>query len=82
MCGPTRWGSQAVEHMGSVVVAYGLGRPAACGIFLDQGSNPYPLTGGGIPNHWTTREVFSDIATLSISPLFSPEPPNMLKSLT
>ena len=28
---------------GSVVVAYGLSCSAACGIFQDQGSNPWPL---------------------------------------
>ena len=39
--------SLAAEHRlqraGSVVVAHGLSRPAACGIFSDQGSNPCPL---------------------------------------
>ena len=29
----------------------------AWGILLDQGSNPSPALAGGIPNHWTTREV-------------------------
>ena len=38
--------------MGSVVVPHGLSCPSACGIFLDQGSDPVP----GI-NHLTTREV-------------------------
>ena len=35
------WGSQAqwLEHMGSIIVAYGLSCSAACGIFPDQGSN-------------------------------------------
>ena len=37
-------GSRALEQ-GSVVVAHGLSCSAACGIFLDQGSNPCPL-------HW------------------------------
>ena len=32
-------------HAGSVVVAHGLSCSTACGIFLDQGSNPCPL-------HW------------------------------
>ena len=32
-------------HVGSVVVAHGLSCPEVCGIFLDQGSNPYHL-------HW------------------------------
>ena len=30
-------------HEGCLVVAHGLGYPAACGIFPDQGSNPSPL---------------------------------------
>ena len=34
-----------LQSAGSVVVAYGLSCSAACGIFLDQGSNPCPL-------HW------------------------------
>ena len=42
-------GSVVVAHRlqstGSVVVAHGLSCSAACGIFLDQGSNPCPL-------HW------------------------------
>ena len=46
----THWGaSPAAEHRlqstGSVVVADGLSCPEACGIFLEQGSNLYPL-------HW------------------------------
>ena len=40
-------GSVVVAHglqsTGSVVVAHGLSCSAACGIFLDQGSNPCPL---------------------------------------
>ena len=36
-------GAQALGCRGSVVVAGGLSCPAACGIFLDQGSNPLPL---------------------------------------
>ena len=38
-------GLQQLQHAGSVVVAHGLSCSAACGIFLDQGSNPCPL-------HW------------------------------
>ena len=38
-------GLQQLWHMGSVVVAHGLCCSAACGIFLDQGSNPCSL-------HW------------------------------
>ena len=38
-------GLQQLWHVGSVVVAHGLICSAACGIFLDQGSNPCPL-------HW------------------------------
>ena len=37
--------SQQLWHAGSVVVARGLSCSEACGIFLDQGSNPCPL-------HW------------------------------
>ena len=36
-------GAQAVQCMGSVVVACGLSCPEACKIFTDQGSNPCPL---------------------------------------
>ena len=32
-----------LSGMGSVAVMRGLCCPAACGVFLDQGSNPYPL---------------------------------------
>ena len=35
--------AQAQEPKGSVVVEHGLSCPAACGIFLDQGSNLCPL---------------------------------------
>ena len=35
-------GLQYLQHMGSVVVAHGLSCSVACGIFLDQGSNPCP----------------------------------------
>ena len=37
--------STGSRHTGSVVVAHGLSCSKACGIFLDQGSNPCPL-------HW------------------------------
>ena len=37
--------STGSRRAGSVVVAHGPSRPAACGIFPDQGSNPCPL-------HW------------------------------
>ena len=37
--------SQAPEHTGSVAVVHGLSFSEACGIFLDQGLNPYLL-------HW------------------------------
>ena len=37
--------STGSRHAGSVVVAHGSSRSAACGIFPDQGSNPCPL-------HW------------------------------
>ena len=35
--------STGSRRAGSVVVAHGLSRSAACGIFPDQGSNPCPL---------------------------------------
>ena len=38
-------GLQQLWHVGSVVVAHGLSCSMACGIFLDQGSNPCSL-------HW------------------------------
>ena len=38
-------GARALGARASVVVARGLSCPMACGIFLDQGSNPCPL-------HW------------------------------
>ena len=44
----------------SVVVtpqAHGLSCSMACGIFLDQGSNPESCTGRQILYHWTTREA-------------------------
>ena len=37
--------ARGLQSAGSVVVAHGLSCSAACGIFLDQGSNPHPL-------HW------------------------------
>ena len=37
--------STGSRRAGSVIVAHGLSCSAACGIFPDQGSNPYPL-------HW------------------------------
>ena len=40
-------GAPALSHLGSVVVARGLGCPAANGIFPDQGWSPCPL-------HWKT----------------------------
>ena len=35
--------SAGSRHAGSVIVAHGPSRSAACGIFPDQGSNPCPL---------------------------------------
>ena len=35
--------STGSRRVGSAIVAHGPGRSAACGIFPDQGSNPYPL---------------------------------------
>ena len=39
------WGAWAPGHVGSVLVAHRLSSSTACGSFLDQGWNPYPL-------HW------------------------------
>ena len=36
-------GPQELRHLGSVIMAPGLGCSSACGIFLDQGSNRCPL---------------------------------------
>ena len=54
-----------LQHMGSVVMAHGLSCSMACGIFPDQGSNPYPL-------HW---QVDSDPLCHQGSPnsLFKPK---------
>ena len=38
--------AHGVENAGSAVVVHGLTCPAACGVFLDQPSNPPALTGG------------------------------------
>ena len=43
--GPLTIAASLVGSAGSVVVAHGPSRSAACGIFSDQGSNPCPL-------HW------------------------------
>ena len=45
VCGSRACRLQYLWHTGSVFVAHGLCCSAACGIFLDQGSNPRPL-------HW------------------------------
>ena len=45
----------------SVVVAYRFSCPTACGIFLDQGSNPCPLHWQADFNHCATREVLHPI---------------------
>ena len=49
--------AQAPGCVDSVDVARGLSCPAACGILLDQRSNPCPCTGSWILIHWTTRKV-------------------------
>ena len=49
--------STGSRRAGSVVVAHGLSRSAACGIFPDQGSNPVPCIGRRILNHCATREA-------------------------
>ena len=68
------------KSTGSVVVAYGLSCPTACGISLDQGSNPYPLHcrvdsyplyHQGSPR---TRYIFIFINTLKIFFFFALHP--------
>ena len=49
--------STGSRHAGSVAVAHGLSRSAACGIFPDQGSNPFPCIGRQSLNHCATREA-------------------------
>ena len=46
-------GFQELQHVGSVVAAPGLSCSEACGIFLDQGSNPCPL-------HWQADSYLLD----------------------
>ena len=48
--------STGSRRAGSVIVALGPSRSAACGIFPDQGSNPCPCIGRQILNHCATRE--------------------------
>ena len=43
LCGGSSRGAWTPGRMGSVVVARGLSRSLACGIFLDWGLNPCPL---------------------------------------
>ena len=50
-------GSSNCGTVGSVVVAWRLGFPAAHGIFLGRGGTRVPRIGRRILNHWTTREV-------------------------
>ena len=38
-------------------MVHGLSSSTACGIFLDQESNPCSLVDRWILNHWTTRDV-------------------------
>ena len=49
--------STGSRRAGSVIVAHGPSRSAACGIFPDQGSNPCPLHWQAFLNHCATREA-------------------------
>ena len=52
------FGASAPGRVGSVAVVHRLSWPAACGIFLDQGSNPCPLHWQvDSSTLWTSREV-------------------------
>ena len=68
----TIWCSAQGSHCGGFTLLWSLGSrcmgfsscgvwafscPTAHGIFLEQGSNPFPCIGRQIPNHWTPREV-------------------------
>ena len=44
------------RHVGFSSCGTRLSCSAACGMFPDQGSNPCPLIGRWILNHWTTKE--------------------------
>ena len=43
---------QGLRCTGSIAMAHGLSCPKACGIFLDQGSNPVPCIGRWVVKHW------------------------------
>ena len=49
--------STGSRRAGSVIVAHGPSRSAACGILPDQVSNPCPCIGRQILNHCATREA-------------------------
>ena len=49
--------SKGSRCAGSVIVAHGPSCSAACGIFPDQSSNPFPLHSRQILNHCATREA-------------------------
>ena len=51
--------------MGSVSVAHSLSCPAACEIFLDEGSDLALLHWQVDSYHWTAREVSQDALLLS-----------------
>ena len=51
------------------LVRHGLSCPAACGIFLDQGSNLCPLHWQVVLNHWTTREAPLTFSSPAFQPL-------------
>ena len=51
----TGFGSCSIQALG--VVVHGLSCPNACKISPDKESNPCPLHGRWILNHWTTGEV-------------------------
>ena len=52
------FGASAPGRVGSVAVVHRLSWPAACGIFLDQGSSPCPLHWQADSSTlWTSREV-------------------------
>ena len=59
-----------LQSTGSIVVAHGLSRSVACGIFPDQGSN-LALTGGFFTTQSPRKPSLSSFPSLCLSRLFS-----------
>ena len=57
VCGLNNCGSQALEP-GLVAVAHGLSRSEACGIFPDQGSNPWQEDSWPLSHQGSSIDIF------------------------